>query len=173
MEMPPRHRRRRDQVVRSWIGQWLVYLALWFVLTGTLSLAELALGVFCAALAATAGEIVWAEPLARFTGDLHYVAQAWRLPKYAFTGTWEILVVLAKHLSGREQAHSLLRALQFDAGRVDDEHDATRRALAVTYTTMTPNFVIIGIDSERGLMLFHQLTPTHVLPITRKLGARP
>jgi len=173
MEMPPRHRRRRDQIVRSWIGQWLIYLVLWFVFTGTVSWAELAFAVFCAAIAATAGEIVWSEPLARFTGDLHHVAEAWRLPKYMLVDTWTVLVVLAKHLTGREEAPSLFRAVQFRVGRQDNEHDATRRALAVTYTSMTPNSVVVGIDHERGLMLLHQIAVAPVQRMTRNLGALP
>lgn len=48
-----------------------------------------------------------------------------------------------------------------------------RRALAIGYSTMTPNMIVIGIDHERGRMLYHQLERSPIAEMTRKLGARP
>ena len=166
----PRNERPFSSIALSWTLQLTAYLGLWFVLAGAASRAELLAGLACAAVAATVSERVWKEPLARFHGDLRLLGQFWRMPYYAVQGTWEILGVLAKHLAGKP-APSLLRAVPFDAGREDARRDATRRALAVAYTTATPNFVVLGIDQERGLMLYHQLKPSEVLQMTRNLGA--
>jgi hypothetical protein len=48
-----------------------------------------------------------------------------------------------------------------------------RRVLAVGYTTLTPNFVVLGIARKQGLLLYHQVLAGEVLEMTRKLGARP
>ena len=47
------------------------------------------------------------------------------------------------------------------------------QTLAVTYTTITPNFVVLGIASEHRLMIYHQIIPGQVLQITQNLGAKP
>ncbi|MBV8205687.1 MAG: hypothetical protein JO041_02760, partial [Acidobacteria bacterium] len=76
---------------------------------------------------------------------------------------------LAKRLMGRP-SEAQFKALRFDAGQDDDESEA-RRALAITYFTMPPNFVVLGIDRKRQLMLIHQVEPTGVPIIAKRLGA--
>jgi hypothetical protein len=96
----------------------------------------------------------------------------WRLPIYAVTGTAEIFAVLFRQLFGRKPAESLVLAVPFDAGGDDDE-SAARRALAVVYTTSTPNFIVIGVDRKRGHLVYHQIKRSPILQITKDLGARP
>jgi uncharacterized protein YbjT (DUF2867 family) len=55
----------------------------------------------------------------------------------------------------------------------EDAADAALRALAIAYTTSTPNFIVIGIDRKRGQLVYHQIKKSPVLPVTVKLGARP
>lgn len=105
------------------------------------------------------------------THELEWFLQIWRFPKYAVTGTWEILTVLARQLFARHPAASLVYTVPFEACGEDDA-SSTKRALAVSYTTMTPNFVVIGVDQDRCLMLYHQVKKSDVPEMTRKLGAR-
>ncbi|TMA33768.1 MAG: hypothetical protein E6J88_00480 [Deltaproteobacteria bacterium] len=67
-------------------------------------------------------------------------------------------------------AESLFFSVPFDAGGDDDE-SAFRRALAVAYTSATPNSVVIGIDRKRGLLIYHQLRKSRIAEMTRRLGA--
>jgi hypothetical protein len=60
----------------------------------------------------------------------------------------------------------------FEAGG-DDEASAFRRALAIAWTTATPNFVIVGVDRRRGLLVYHQVRKSGIPEMTKKLGARP
>lgn len=172
MELPPRHKRRPGSIARTWLTQVVAYLGLWFIFTGTASKPELVAGIFCSCVAATLCEVVWSQPLAKFVFDGKLVLQALRLPWGVLCDTVVVLGVLARHLFG-QPAPSLLRAVHFDAGREDDPHAATRRALAVALSTVTPNMIVVGIDQERGLLLFHQLQPAEVPALTRSLGAGP
>lgn len=156
----------------SWIVQFVIALGLWHVYVGKLQRNEALFGVACAVIAAFAGQIVFEKHIAPLRAQWRNVAQLWRMPKYLIVGTWEILAVLARQLFLRDAAPSLFYSVPFDAGGDDDE-SAFRRALAVAYTTATPNFVVVGIDRERGLLVYHQIRRSDVPEMTRRLGARP
>lgn len=155
-------------------AEWLVHAALafaaWVAFTERVTATELAAGVVAASIAGTASLLVWANNGATFRGAWGSVAQAWRLPKYALTGTWEVLGVLARHLAGHP-APSLLLSARLDVG--DDPRSRARQALAVAYTTVTPNFIVLGIDHERGLLWYHQIRRSEVPRMTVNLGVRP
>lgn len=155
-----------------WGPSFAVSLAAWFLFVGKLGWNELIAGTAGAIVTATAAQIVWAQHITGFRDNAGWVLQAWRLPKYMFTGTWEIFSVLYRQLAGGRPADSLLLAVPFDPG-ADDDASCARRALAVAYTTSTPNFVVVGVDRERRQLVFHQIKRSPVLEITKKLGARP
>jgi multisubunit Na+/H+ antiporter MnhE subunit len=158
------------RIAAEWTVHATLALAAWFAFTQRLSKGELLAGLVAAALAGTASRLVWAHNTATFAGAGRALLQAWRLPWYALVGTGEVLGVLLRHLTGRP-APSLLLSVPFDAGGGDARSQA-RRALAVTYTTITPNFIVLGIDRERGLLWYHQLRRGPVPRMTRALGAR-
>ncbi len=164
---------------RSWawhVVVWLVELGaslgLYFCFAARVDAGEAAIGVVVAAIAATASHVVLSALAARFGGHGRWIAQAWRLPKYAVTGTAEIFGVLFRHLFTARKAESLLLEVPFDAGD-DEDAAATRRALAAAYTTITPNFIVLGFDKDRGRMIFHQIRRSDIPEMTRRLGARP
>jgi multisubunit Na+/H+ antiporter MnhE subunit len=150
----------------------LLWLGLWLLLEQKWAADELLIGAACALVAALATEAAWGVHLTSFAARPRLLLQAWRLPWIYLSGTVEIFTVLALHLFTRRKAASLLREVRFDAAP-DDPQASARRALAIGYTTMTPNFVIIGIDQERCTMLYHQLRATEVPEMTRRLGACP
>lgn len=98
------------------------------------------------------------------------VLQIWRMPWYAVEGTWDVLRALAFQLFGRGAA-SFLGAVAYPAADRNDPFCAGRRALVVTYTTMTPNFVVLGIVHEERLLLYHQILPGKIRRLTENLGA--
>jgi hypothetical protein len=95
------------------------------------------------------------------------------LPWLFARGSIDIFATLLRQLFGGAPAQSLLQEVAFDVGAEDDPDAVARRALAIGYTTMTPNFVIIGIDRQRRTMLYHQIDRSPVPEMTRRLGARP
>lgn len=149
----------------------VVLFAFWIVFSFSVHPQELAVGAGCVLLAG--GFAVFAEsqeptPFRPSLGDL---LQGWRLPWNAITDSVAISLTLLRSLWGRRPA-PLYRAVPFVAGNEDNPGDTARRVLAVAYTSVTPNSVVVGVDMRRSLLLYHQIerNPTPVL--TRNLGAR-
>ena len=160
----------------TWIIGGLTFLAnagLYLAFTSNVDAREAVAAVPVAAVATVAVLVVAHAGKVSFRFRPRDVAQAWRMPWYALTGTGEVLKGLAMQLFTSGGAPSFLAAVPFDVGEKDDVADAGRRALAVTYTTATPNFVVLGVIEEQRLMLYHQIVPGDVIAVTRKLGARP
>ncbi|HEY1766542.1 MAG TPA: hypothetical protein VGG26_02755 [Terracidiphilus sp.] len=157
------------------VAQWfavsvvLAFLA-WLAFVGTLSSQELCLGAACATFAAMLSGFVLKEmgiPVRLYLAD---VIQMWRIPGHLVTGVWEILAVLFKDLTGIAKAESLFRVAPFE--RLSGGRGLIRRALAVGFTTAAPNFIVVGIDEPKGLILFHQIQRSAVPKMTQKLGAK-
>jgi hypothetical protein len=125
-----------------------------------------------AAVTATASRIVLQNRITPLRSEWRAFGQVWRVPKYVVTGTWEICAVLARDILLRDRAPSLMYAVRFEDGG-DDDKASFRRALAVAWTTATPNFVVVGIDRERGLLIYHQIRVSGIPEMTKRLGARP
>lgn len=157
----------------SWLVEYAIALVFWFLLVAKLELHELLVGAIAAAVAATASHVVRRQHVIDIGAHARDFAQVVRLPRYAIEGTWEVLSVLMRQLAGCGEAQSLLREVPFDVGEADDRRAATRRALACAYTSMTPNFLVLGFDVRRGRMIFHQVRWSSIPEMTKRLGARP
>lgn len=100
------------------------------------------------------------------------IRTGWRLPWEILSDAWTITVVLFRDLFGMEPAGSYFRVSGFETARYDARMVA-RRALAVVYTTSTPNSIVIGIDYKQNRILAHQVRRSPVSEMTRDLGAKP
>ncbi len=156
----------------AWGLEWAVGLALWFVFAGSISWHELLVGAPAAALGASASRLVWNSGALSFRGRGRDLATLRYVPRYVLTGTWEILAVLWRQVVRGEAAPSLVLAAPMDVGGAGPADDA-RRALAIAYTTATPNFLVLGVDRERGLIVYHQLQGSDIPEMTRRLGVKP
>ena len=161
-----------SRVVLPWLLLWATSFVLMLLYVGKVATDELIVAALGSLVTATASRIVLATHVAPLAAQWRAVAQIWRLPKYIVTGTWEVLAVLARQIFLGKPAESLFHAVPFDVG-ADDDQSAMRRALAVGYTTATPNFVIVGIDREKGLLVYHQIRHSPIPEMTKRLGARP
>jgi multisubunit Na+/H+ antiporter MnhE subunit len=97
--------------------------------------------------------------------------QIWRVPTHLVLDSGVILWVLTKDILHIAPAPSLYRATAFECDP-DDPVAVARRILAIAYTTVTPNMIVIGIDVPTNEMLFHQLQRSNVSMMTRNLGAQ-
>jgi hypothetical protein len=97
-----------------------------------------------------------------------HLIQFWREPWYILTGCVSVFAAFFAHLVRPRK--SILRQVIFKGGG-SDAVSAARRALAITYTTIPPNFVVIAIDDEKDLMVVHQVTQTATPAMTIALGA--
>ena len=150
--------------------EFLLLIGLWMLFVSELQLAEFAAGVCGAALGAVGDGIVKSKRFAEFRPRLGWLWMfAWE-PWYVLTGSAAILWALIKRLAGKK-SDAQFRVLPFRA-EGDDPEAAARRALAITLTTIPPNFIVVGIDKERNFMLIHQVSPTGTPLVTKKMGAR-
>lgn len=158
-------------VTRTLFGliYWVSCFCLWLLFVNTTKPHELWMAAMASAFGATAADIVREQPFADFRPRLSWILQAWREPWYIAQGCSVVLWVFLKHFIWPEQ--SVLREVVFDSGGSDPQ-SAARRALAITYTTMPPNFVVLSIDLKRNAMLVHQVSQSATPQMTRNLGAR-
>lgn len=159
----------------SWLAGAATLISLYgiyLLFVSTLTKPELFAGILCTVVATLASGVFGTIGMVRFKPTLREVLEAWRIPYYAVQGSWELFKALGKQIFTKQGAESLLRAVSFEVGD-EDAHSAARRALAVTYTTLTPNSIVLGIAHKQSLLLYHQVLAGDVRQMTINLGARP
>jgi multisubunit Na+/H+ antiporter MnhE subunit len=157
------------QIATFGLVEWLVFFWLWVLFENQTNFYELLFGAGAAVLAAVGTEIIRIHHLASFRPRLIWIVQGWRLPWYIVQGCWVISWTLLKQPFHSEK--SVLRSVPFDPGG-SDAHSAARRALAITYTTLPPNFVVLSIDLEKKVMVVHQVQKSPTPIMTKNLGAK-
>ena len=150
-------------------AEFLVLLGLWMLFVSLLQLNELVAGIAAALIGAVADAVVKATDFARFRPRLKHLLLILTEPWYVISGTASIFWALAKRIAG-QPSEGELKVIPYDAGG-DDSDSSARRALTVAYTTIPPNFIVIGIDRERNYLMVHQVSPTGTPWITKQLGA--
>lgn len=141
-------------------------------MVGTFALHELLIGLVATAFATVGLWVVDFKYPAKFHPKFSELLTIWSMPWYFLSGTWEVWMVAAKDLLGIDPAKSAFRLCEFDAGQQENPHDTARRALAGGYTTASPNFIVLGINTRQQKLLFHQIERSSVLKMTKELGAR-
>src|SRR2546423_5753119 len=149
--------------------EWALFFLLWLLFENQTNFYELLFGAGAAVLAAIGTELIRRQPFASFRPRLVWIAQCWRLPWYLLQGNFAIFRAMIKQLFKPEK--SILRSVPFDTGGADAAA-AARRALAITYTTMPPNFIVLSIDLAKQVMVIHQVEPSIVPRMTQNLGAK-
>jgi multisubunit Na+/H+ antiporter MnhE subunit len=133
-----------------WALEAVLMFGIWLLFVCQFQAHELAVGAAAALLSAAAVEGVRGEEHARFLPHARWLAESFRLP-------WKILhdcgLLVRNLFDGRP---GRLRRIPFDAGG-SDARSAAHRALAIFYTTLPPNTVVIGIHRARNYMLLHRL----------------
>jgi multisubunit Na+/H+ antiporter MnhE subunit len=150
----------------------VTYFLFWIVFVGTFAIHELLIGVVATVLTVIGVIVVEMHYPSRFSPTFAEILTCWRIPWYLLSDTAEILLVAGKELFGIKEARSLFRVAEFDAGSLEDPHDTARRVLAVVYTTMTPTFIILGINCSDQKLLFHQIERSSVPKMLKELGAK-
>jgi multisubunit Na+/H+ antiporter MnhE subunit len=149
--------------VGFWIAWYVPLVVLWLAFVDTFAVAEMALGLIAAAVAATASELVWSQGLVRFRIDPRWLRGLHRLPWQALRESWLLAVALWRHRRGRP-VQGVFRALPFPT-EGDDAYAAGRRALVTGVLSLTPNTYVVGIEGGEGVVLVHQLVPEPGSPI--------
>jgi multisubunit Na+/H+ antiporter MnhE subunit len=161
-EAPSGTPRRRQQHVplsqraSSWLAWWVLLMGLWVAVDDSIGLAEVGAGAAVAALAALLTEAALNQAGARITVRLRWLAAAYRLPGQVLGDTVLVFRALARQLIRREPPASGFRELPVRAGG-DSGADVTRRVLLIGASSLAPNTVVLGIDTDRDVMIVHQL----------------
>jgi hypothetical protein len=144
---------------------------LWIVLVSSTKLHELLLGAFACAITVVFTVFVCRHSRTQLTLRPGDIAQCWRIPWYMVSGVSEILLLLLKDLLHLAPAEDLFRVSGFDSS-LHDPVRVARSIMAVGYTTMAPNFIVVDIDPSQSRMLFHQIGRSSMPKMTQALGAR-
>src|SRR5438105_4400164 len=156
-------------MVACGLVEWALFSLLWLFFENQTNFYEFLFGAGAALLAAIGTELIRRQPFADLRPRLLWIAQAWRLPWYVLQGNFVIFRAMAQQFFKPEK--SILRSVPFAAGG-SDAASAARRALAMTYTTLPPNFIVLSIDLVKQVMVIHQVEPSAVPRMTQNLGAK-
>ena len=146
----------------------IVFL-LWCLFVSKIERAEFFAGIAAAVIATFADQVVKNKDVINFRPKLRQLLWIFTEPYYAITGTWAIFKALARKLLGKP-SEAQFRAVTLDTGG-DDPQSQAQRVLMIEYMTMTPTFIVVGIDCERHEMLLHEISPTPTPLIAKALGA--
>ncbi len=130
---------------------------------------EAVAGVFAAAFGAVGDALLKAEGYAKFRPKLKWLPLIFTEAWYTLDGTWAILLALMKHIAGRN-SEAQFKVIRMPA-QGDDPETWARRTLLITYMTISPNVIVVGIDAGKNEVLVHQISPAGVPWIARQLGA--
>lgn len=164
-----KHRARISSPV-NWASSLVLLAVLWIIFVGGTRTDEMITGV--GVLLLSGGFLYLVARTETLELDFHFqdLIQGWRIPWYVVSGIAEIVLVFVKDVTGIKSADSFYRVSGFKASR-GDRRLVARRVLAIFYTTMAPNFIVIGVDERQHRMLFHQLERSSVPLMTQALGA--
>ena len=156
----------------SWLISCLGLFGLYLLFASQLIKSEVVGGIGAAIAATVAAGVLGTVGTVKFRPRVGDVLEAWRIPYYAVQGTFELFKALGLQLFTSRGADSLVQAVSYEVGG-EDPTDCAPRTLALLYTSMTPNFVVLGVVHKQRLLLYHQVVRGDVLQMTINLGARP
>jgi hypothetical protein len=145
----------RSGAAIAWIGWWVTSAAIYLVLVDTVVVPELVTGAVIAAIGATGATLVRAQRRVVMRPRARWLAGLWRPVMSYPVDLWKLTRALAR----REPVGGKLFAVSFEPG-ADDARSAARRVLGPSAGSFAPNTFVVGLDAERGLLLFHQLVPS-------------
>lgn len=80
---------------------------------------------------------------------------------------WQLLLSLLRHLQ-RKPSEALFQITPFHTSG-EESHQAAQRCLATVFMSLPPNSVIVDIDINDNVMMFHQVKKSPVPTVVRKL----
>jgi hypothetical protein len=166
-----KHRRGTLRSTVELMATAILLVAGWIGLVAGTKPHEMLVGVGVVALLTPFAASLLRSDWLRFSFRLGDLLQCWRIPWYVLSGCWEITVLLLRDLFAGRRTGSYYRACSFRINKRDPVLIA-RSVLAVAYTTMAPNFIVIGIDTQQRQMLFHQVERSSVPKMSQALGAQ-
>jgi multisubunit Na+/H+ antiporter MnhE subunit len=135
---------------------WVLLMSFWVVLDNSIASDELLAGAGAAALGALLAELALFQASTRFRMRAEWLVPALRLPGQVARDTAIVFAALWRKLVRGQEPASGFRELPVRYGS-DSAEGVTRRVLLIGGRSLAPNAFVLGIDSDRGVMVIHQL----------------
>jgi multisubunit Na+/H+ antiporter MnhE subunit len=145
--------------VGAWLVWWVLLMSFWVILDDSLDFDELLAGAGAAAIGAFLAELASYQAAARFRMRIEWVVPALSLPGQLLRDTVIVFVALWKRLIHGEEPASGFREEHVRPGP-DSAEGRSRRVLLVGGRSVAPNTFVLGLDSERAVMVVHHLVTT-------------
>jgi multisubunit Na+/H+ antiporter MnhE subunit len=143
----------------GWLVWWVLLMSFWVILDDSIAVDELLAGTGAAALAAILAELATHQAAIRFRMRVEWLIPALSLPGQVVRDTVIVFAALWRRLARGEQPPSGFREIPVRFGDASDE-GAARRVLLIGGRSVAPNTIAAGIDSERNVIVVHQLVAT-------------
>jgi hypothetical protein len=142
----------------GWCIAWVFSAALYWWLIDTRQSPELIAGAVAATIAAIGSELARSQGLTEERIRAGWLLRVHRpllkVPKDVVT----VSVVALRQLRHPRKSVGAFRAFPFRSTE-QQELEYGRHAMAETFGSFAPNTIIVGVDSERQMILGHQLGP--------------
>ena len=142
----------------------------WIAFVGSVHIHEMIVGAVVVVLSTAFCGLVVSSSTLPVQLRWRDVLEIWRVPKAIVEDTGILLAILFRDLFRGRPAGSFYRVCGFRSSSRDPVI-VGRSALAIAYTTMSPNMIVIGIDPAQSHLLFHQVQRDEVPRLTQRLGA--
>lgn len=140
--------------VLVWVALWQPPFWLWLLLAGDWNRIEIVAAACGATVAATIGEIARTRAGVEPRVPLRWFARAWSVPHQIVIDFGIVTMALGRSLVRRSVVRGEYRAHPFPA------HEGPGvRAWAAWAGQFSPNAYVVEIDSEREVVLVHDLVP--------------
>lgn len=140
----------------AWSLGWIFAGALYLLLIDITDLPELIVGAGAATLAATGLELAREQQVAGESIRARWMLRAYRPVLKVPSDIWHVSTAALVQLVRRDTVVGQFRAVPFRRDE-DELLEGGRQGLAEGFGSLAPNTIIVGIDSERELILAHQL----------------
>lgn len=150
----------------TWLAWWVLMMAFWVMIDDSLQPDELLAGAGAAALAALAAEVVTYQAGVRIRvrpGWRAVARGAARLPGQVARDTLIVFGALARTLATGRQPDGGFAEIPFRYGE-ETPFGETRRVLLTGARSLAPNTFVLGLDSERDVMVVHHLVRPRAEP---------
>lgn len=138
----------------TWLSQWI----LWLILADNYGVRELLIGASASAIGAYFTTLFASRAREHFKFRARDLAQAIYIPEILFSDTWILLVAIKRQLM-RQKLSGGIVSVRFLYGD-DAPGSRARRALAITYLTLTPNSLVLGIAKDTTAIFPHDNSAT-------------
>jgi multisubunit Na+/H+ antiporter MnhE subunit len=162
---------RHKLSVRPFFSAWLAGWVAWLVLADNSGWREMLAGAASSAIAIVAVAVFLLRSRVTFSIRAKFLKEAVHVPKQLAADTWLLLLTIVRRVAGSRPASGVM-AVPFRRGG-NGPSSRARRALAITYLTVTPNTLVLGISEDKRIFLFHAIAPRPLPSFMTRLGAHP